>query len=221
MNRKKLVCFMISFFICMPAFAAESEVGQYVSKLEKQYEAMKDFHADFQQETELASIKRVEKGEGSVYFKKGGKMLWEYTAPEAQKIILDGKTLWFYVPGDKQVMKNNFSTIPQHIMVDLFRGKINIQEKFKVSLVQQDAKDKKADIVLELIPAEYDPTLKKLMLWVNPEKFYITRSILEDEFGTKTVLRFLKIEIDKGIKDSLFEFIPPKGVEIFEPPQVQ
>ncbi|MEI6125716.1 MAG: outer membrane lipoprotein chaperone LolA [Pseudomonadota bacterium] len=221
MMKKTLVCCMFSFFIHMPALAAEGDVDQYVLKLEKQYEVMKDFHADFLQETELATIKRVEKGEGSVSFKKGGKMLWEYTAPEEQKIILDGKTLWFYMPRDKQVMKNNFSTIPQHIVVDLFRGKINIREKFKVTLVQQEGRDKKADIVLELIPVAYDPTLKKLTLWVNPERFYITRSALEDDFGTKTVLAFVKIEIDKGIKDSLFDFTPPKGVEIFEPPQVQ
>ncbi len=106
--------------------------------------------------------KRVEKGSGSVWFKKPGKMLWEYKTPQAQKIILDGKNLWFYVPEDKQVMKNNFSTIPQHIVVDLFRGKIAIQEKFKVSFIQEEMKNSRKEISLELIPLAYDPTVKKL-----------------------------------------------------------
>lgn len=215
------VCAAITFTFQTTVCCAESEIDRCISKLEKQYETMKDFHADFEQETHLASINRVEQGKGSVYFKKGGKMLWEYKAPEEQKIILDGKNLWFYLPKDKQVMKNNYSTIPQHIVVDLFRGKINIREKFNVTPVQQDQQGKKADIVLELVPKEYDPTVKKLTIWVAPEAYYIVRTQLEDEFGTRTVLKFLKIEIDRGIKDSLFEFTPPKGVEVFEPPQMQ
>jgi len=204
-----------------PAYAAQSEIDRCVKNLEKQYGTMKDFHADFQQETHLASIKRIEKGAGAVWFKKPGKMLWEYKTPQAQKIILDGKTLWFYVPEDKQVMKNNFSTIPQHIVVDLFRGKIAIQEKFKVSFVQEEMKNSKKELSLELLPLAYDPTVKKLTLWIDPEKFYIMRTCLEDDFGTKTILVFSNIAIDKNIADATFEFTPPPGVEVFEPPQVK
>jgi outer membrane lipoprotein carrier protein len=203
-----------------PASAAQSEIDRCVKNLEKQYGAMKDFHADFQQETHLASIKRVEKGSGGVWFKKPGKMLWEYKTPQAQKIILDGKTLWFYVPEDKQAMKNNFSIIPQHIVVDLFQGKIAIQEKFKVTFVQEETKNSKKEISLELVPLIQDPTVKKLSLWVDPEKFYIMRTCLEDEFGTKTMLTFSNITTDKNIPDATFVFTPPPGVEIFEPPQV-
>lgn len=204
-----------------PAFGAQSEIDRCVKKLEKQYEAMKDFHADFQQETRLASINRVEKGSGAIWFKKPGKMLWEYTAPQAQKIILDGKNLWLYLPEDRQVMKNNFTTIPQHIVVDLFRGKVVIQEKFKVSLVQQEPKSSTGEISLELVPRVFDPTVKKLTLWVDAEKFYILRTCLEDDFGTRTMLTFSNIAIDKNIPDATFAFTPPPGVEVFEPPQVK
>ena len=205
----------------MPASAAQSEIDRCVKALEKQYGTMKDFHADFTQETHLASIQRVEKGSGAVWFKKPGKMLWEYKTPQVQKIILDGKTLWFYVPEDKQVMKNNFSTVPQHIVVDLFRGKIAIQEKFKVAFIQEELKNSRREISLELIPLAYDPTVKKLTLWVDPEKFYIMRTCLEDEFGTRTILVFSNIAIDKNTPDTAFEFTPPPGVEVFEPPQAR
>jgi outer membrane lipoprotein carrier protein len=223
-NRMKYILFISSLLVLAlstPAFAAQSEVDRVVKKLEKQYETMKDFHAGFEQETRLASINRVEKGSGTIWFKKPGKMLWEYAAPQVQKIILDGKNLWLYLPEDKQVMKNNFSTIPQHIVVDLFRGKIIIQEKFKVSLMQQELKNSAKEISLELVPLSYDPTVKKLTLWVDAEKFYILRTCLEDDFGTKTMLAFSHIEIDKNIPDSTFAFTPPPGVEVFEPPQAK
>lgn len=212
-----LTIITVLLLLSAQSYAASAEdIKTAVKKLEKQYEAMKDFHADFTQETRLASINKVEKGAGSVWFKKPGKMLWEYTAPQAQKIILDGKNLWLYVPEDKQVMKNNFSTIPQHIVVDLFRGKIAIQEKFKVSPAQSE---NKKELALDLVPLTYDPTVKKLTLWVDAEKFYILRTCLDDDFGTRTTLAFSNIAIDKNMPDSTFAFTPPPGVEVFEPPQ--
>jgi outer membrane lipoprotein carrier protein len=61
--------------------------------------------------------------------------------------------------------------------------------------------------------------MTKLTLWIDPKEYYILRTSLEDEFGNRTVLKFFNIEIDKGIDDTLFQFTPPPGVEIFEPPQ--
>ena len=206
------------FFIPMNVFCAQSEIDRHISKLEDRYESMKDFRADFEQETSQSSIKIVQKAKGEVYFKKGGRMLWHYNEPEKQQIILDGKNLWIYLPDEKQVMKNNFNIIPTHIVVDLFRGKINIQHKFKVIYVQNIVKSGKSEIVLELVPLIYDPTLTKLILHINPEKYFITSSAIEDEFGNVTVLKFINISVDSGIKDSLFIFKPPPGVDVFEPP---
>ena len=222
----KKTCWLILFFMggllffCPPAFCAQAELDQCVSKLEKKYEAMNDFQARFEQETLSSSIKQVQRAEGSVYFKKGGKMLWDYKTPAVQKIILDGQNLWFYLPEEKQVMKNNFSSIPSHIVLDLFRGKINIQERFKVTFIQEAVKDIKKEIVTELIPLTYNPTMKKLTLWIDPKTYYIFKSSLEDDFGNLTTLKFLKMEVDKGIDDSIFTFVPPAGVDVFEPPQL-
>ena len=49
-------------FVCAGAFAAESDLDRYVTGLEKQYAAMKDFYAEFEQQTRLASVNYIEKG---------------------------------------------------------------------------------------------------------------------------------------------------------------
>jgi outer membrane lipoprotein carrier protein len=210
---------MIFCICCNQGICAQSEIDRWISRVESRYGTMKDFQAEFKQETFLSSINKIEKGSGSVYFKKDALMLWEYKSPAVQKIILDGTNLWFYLPEENQVMKNNYSTIPRHIVIDLFRGKIEIQKKFKVSSVQSETKEQQTEIALELLPIIYNPTMTKLTLWIDPKKSYIIRTSLEDEFGNKTVLKFFNIEIDKGIDDTLFQFTPPPGVEIFEPPQ--
>ena len=55
---------------------------------------------------------------------------------------------------------------------------------------------------------------------IDPEKYYISKSSLEDEFGNNTVLTFSNIKVDSGIDDSRFMFVPPPGVDIFEPPKM-
>ncbi len=42
---------------------------------------------------------------GTVYFRRPGRMRWEYEAPEKKLFISDGKTVWFYVPADHTVTK--------------------------------------------------------------------------------------------------------------------
>ena len=145
-------------------------------------------------------------------------MYWEYKKPAVQKIYLDGNTLWFYLPEENQVMKNDTSRLPSDITADLFAGTLKIRDKFTVSVVQQQAPDIKHSMELKLIPKTPHPNLKSLTLLLDCKKSYIIRSVLEDEIGNRTVLQFSKFKVNKGVSDSVFTFTPPAGVEIFEPP---
>src|SRR6202034_4905647 len=42
---------------------------------------------------------------GIAYFRRPGKMRWEYRAPERELFLVDGKMAWFYVPSDYTVTR--------------------------------------------------------------------------------------------------------------------
>jgi outer membrane lipoprotein-sorting protein len=42
---------------------------------------------------------------GTVYFRRPGRMRWEYEAPEKKLFLADGKLVWFYVPADHTATK--------------------------------------------------------------------------------------------------------------------
>src|SRR5271154_1802469 len=42
---------------------------------------------------------------GQAYFRRPGKMRWEYASPEKNLFLVDGKTAWFYVPADHTVTR--------------------------------------------------------------------------------------------------------------------
>ncbi len=226
-SKMLLIAFVMAVFLMVshqPLFlhdaSADEDSDACIRGIEARYAAMKDLKAQFTQETIIGSLKRVEKGEGSVYYKKGGKMYWEYTKPSVQKIYLDGKNLWAYLPEDNQVMKNDTSRLPSDITLDLFAGKLKIKEKFTVSQILDKAQDKKDFAVLKLIPKTAHPNLKSLTLWIDRKNSYIYQTALEDEIGNTTVLKFSHIKIDTGLDDALFTFTPPPGVELFEPPSL-
>jgi len=221
---KKMVTIVLAAAVMLagmaaPALGAPFELNSFVDRLEEVYGAMQDLSARFAQETSLRSVKQVERASGDVSFKKGGKMLWHYTAPEVQQFILDGKNLWVYLPEEKQVMKDSFAALPQHIVLDLFSGNIDIQQRFRVALAPQQPAPPAAEVVLELVPREPNPAITKLTLWVDPATYHIVKSVLDNEMGNSTVMLFSHIRVNKGIDDALFQFVPPPGAEIFEPPR--
>jgi outer membrane lipoprotein carrier protein len=217
----KIIVLLVSLALLpLHAVVDASDVASDVKKLEQAYESLKDMQAVFQQETRSGAIAVVQKAVGRVYFKKGGKMLWHYETPEEQLIVLDGKTLWIYQPAEKQAMKNNFSIIPQHIVADLFRGKMDVLDKFKVTPVPRGTNDTSDLVVLELVPIESDPTVRKLVLWLDPVSYLVRKTALTDGFGNRTELTFQDIKVDQGLSDSVFTFTPPSDVDIFEPPKL-
>src|SRR5712692_3611269 len=75
-----------------------------VSRFESRYRAARTLQAAFlERYTENGRVVRVEAG--IAYFRRPGKMRWEYESPEKNLFLVDGKTAWFYVPADHTVTR--------------------------------------------------------------------------------------------------------------------
>ena len=80
--------------------AAPRETDVFVRMFESRYRAAKTLQATFlERYTENGAIVRSEAG--TAYFRRPGRMRWEYEAPEKDLFLVDGKTAWFYVPADR------------------------------------------------------------------------------------------------------------------------
>jgi outer membrane lipoprotein carrier protein len=77
----------------------DQDVKRLVSLFESRYKAPHTLQATFlERYSENGRIVRVEAG--AVFFRRPGKMRWEYESPEKNLFLIDGKTAWFYVPAD-------------------------------------------------------------------------------------------------------------------------
>ena len=192
-------------------------MDEIVARVQEQYEVHEDFKANFIQESFVKSLGKKQSAEGMVYFKKPGKMRWNYQKPTKQEMVSDGKSLWNYRPDDRQVVVSPVTNAFQSRVPSSFlAGLGNLQQDFQARWAKEPSS--KENYFLELTPQEAQGSLEKLFLLVDRESFKILQAKIQDVMGNVTQMSFSKIQFDNRLPDSLFTFTPPKGVEVIQMP---
>src|SRR6266699_2325864 len=100
---------MIKPFVCLSAllgslWSIAPDAKPIIVLLEARYRAARTLQATFL-ERYSANGRLVRVEAGRAYFRKPGKMRWEYQSPEKNLFLVDGKFAWFYVPADHTVTR--------------------------------------------------------------------------------------------------------------------
>src|SRR2546421_2142820 len=90
--------------------APDRTAPELAQALQKKYDGIKDFSADFVHAYEGGVLHKQLTERGRLFIKKPGKMRWEYTSPEEKLFVSDGVKMYSYLPLDKQVI---VSSIPR------------------------------------------------------------------------------------------------------------
>src|SRR5678816_3804995 len=86
------------------SLAADPTAQELAAALQKKYDGIKDFAADFTHTYEGGVLRKQITERVHLLVKKPGKMRWDYSAPEKKQFVSDGATMYTYVPQDKQVI---------------------------------------------------------------------------------------------------------------------
>jgi outer membrane lipoprotein carrier protein len=99
-----LLSWMVPRAAGFPAVDAPDSAKAVAQRLEEHYRRIQSLRAVFlERYSEGPREARIESG--TVYFRRPGRMRWEYEAPEKKLFIADGKFVWFYVPADRTVTR--------------------------------------------------------------------------------------------------------------------
>jgi outer membrane lipoprotein carrier protein len=212
MQRSVKFLFLLLFFILgfrSPTLAINSE-QTIVNAIQKNYQSVRTFQAEFEQKSFVKMINRTEIAQGNVQIKKPGKMKWVYNDPDPQVLISNQKNLWFYTPEDKQATKMPIESIYSSNTPALFlAGQGVLTNIFNVTEVVTG----ESIYTVTLFPKEAKNDLNRLILRANKNSYQITGITVYDELGNKTQIKFRNIRINEQIAESTFDFIVPAGVE--------
>ena len=215
--KNRSLCFMVTFLFSLFSIPqAFGVTGQEVLvEIQKQYEKTNNFEANFIQETVGKMMKKPQRGEGKVYFQKKGMMCWDYQTPN-QKLISNGRNLWFYLPEDKQVFVSDVSgVLKEKTPLAFLAGEGSLRRDFTLVNFNESISQKEENFVLELAPKEFTAALAKLVLTVDKKTYQVVQADVFDAIGNMTRTRFINIKTNVDLPASLFHFTVPQGTEVF------
>lgn len=188
------------------------------ARLQQQYEEAKSFFADFKQTTTLQmGSRRTRRGAGTVVIQRPGEMRWDYTTPEPQVIICDGKTITIYLPKAKQLMVGDAREYLQSdVTYAFFTGTGNIVRDFKVSAPEDGHIETAKGYRITLTPRKTNPHVAKLTVTVAKKSFLIKELLITDHFGSITKMTFSHLRLNKQFPADFFRITPPPGTEIIK-----
>jgi outer membrane lipoprotein carrier protein len=213
MKRSANFFLLLFIFILGPYYAASAINSEQtiVNAIQKNYQSVRTFQAEFEQKSFVNMINRTEIAQGNVQIKKPGKMKWVYNDPDPQVLISNQKNLWLYSLEDKQATKMPVESVYSSNTPALFlAGEGILTNIFNVTEVITG----KNIYTVTLSPKEAKSDLNRLILRANKNNYQIIGVTVYDDLGNKTQIKFKNIRINEQIAESIFDFKVPAGVEI-------
>jgi len=184
-----------------------------VARLQARYDETEGFRADFVQEVTSATLGQTLTSRGQVFFKKPGRMRWEFTDPR-QLVVADGSALWLYQPSERQVIKTPFQyAFSSQTPISFLTGVGRLEEDFSV-LLQGETRSVHR---LRLTPKQAAEAVGLLDIEVSKATFDILQAVVTDPLGNTTRVSFTNIDRETALGDTLFRFELPPGIDLVEP----
>ncbi len=219
--RKALVLLLIIFLCSIHAYSEEQDLDSVIDGVQKKYEQIDNFQAVFTQESEIKALNKIQLAEGEVWFKKPGKMRWNYNTPKKDQIVSDGKTLWFYDEEAQQVIETPLNQVSEtQSTTTLLSGLGKIKELFDASFAKPDNQSPNGEYMVDLVP-KGDEEYNKVTISVDKNDMMVNKIFLYDPLGNLTTVKLVDIKTNNGVSDSLFEFKTPEGAEVVKPPSFE
>ena len=217
-----VVVFVVIVWFAGTAWAQDKKMSanQIVDKVQNFYEGVDDYKARFVQTTAHKMFPgKYQRAYGTVMFKKGGLMRWEYQRPEKKLFIYDGMILWVYEPVVPQIFKGQGGTERLRKALAFLTGEGKIKNSYTATRADISKFDFKNGYVLILVPREKDSPFKQVEMYVTGDTFRVARSVVVDHDGNRNRLDFYGPEVNTGLDARLFQFEPPAGVPVMVPQQ--
>lgn len=226
------MAFLLASFLAFFSLGASApDAHQLVRILEARYRGQQTLQATFlERYSENGQVVRSEAG--VAYFRRPGKMRWEYESPEKNLFLVDGKTAWFYVPADHTVTRTPAKqSTDWRTPLALLAGEMKLSRVCaRVEETTAEQPTTSGDVVLYCTlrgdqgkarsgsagasGTQNDGPEEAVYLEVAPNNGDLTRVLVREKGGVTVEFKFADWRFDPSVPDSFFRFDVPRGVAI-------
>ncbi len=197
-----------------PAGAPGSkDLKQVLDRLQRHYHATNSFTAKFNEEIATVGAPKRNR-QGTVSFRKPGRMRWEFETPDKQTIVSDGETLYTYDPDLNQVVETPLKqALKSSSATSFLLGIGNINRDFKAAFAHPATPTGLVDLILDAKTGGYT-----IEVGLDPESYNLMTLTLTDQLGDVTKIGFSDIVDNLELPDSMFAFKTPAGADVVTAP---
>ncbi|MFC1608154.1 outer membrane lipoprotein carrier protein LolA [Candidatus Latescibacterota bacterium] len=213
-KRRIIIWFGIAAISLIPfhSHAADKSAAEIITRVQKTVKNLKTLSCNFGQEHFMKEAERTRTIKGTIRIKKPHLLRIEYSA---QTIVVDGKTVWWYIPRNRQVTLQAFiegeDTFPTPY--DIFRKYIGDEETVDSALLEgATTLNGRASYILKLNTG----STKDVTVWIDRELNFPVKSVEERENGDQITYVLEEVILNKRIKSDVFKFEVPDGVDVVD-----
>ena len=186
-------------------FSAEAKVNinDYLNEI-------MSLQASFEQRIFSPENDLIDYSEGSFLLKKPGKIMWKFTAPSENKIVVHDQKITTYDADLNQVLILPFSDRYQSSLANILLKNDSLMSYYKIRSETQ--KDNLYSVVLDQKGS--NNLFKKVKITIV--KMHLTKIKLWDTNDQSIEISFDDIVLNVSLSDASFEFSIPKGADVFD-----
>jgi outer membrane lipoprotein carrier protein len=184
---------------------------ELAARVDRHYDQLHSLKAGFREDYAGMGMTRTESG--TLFLRKPGRMLWQYSTPAGKIFLLDGKYAWLYTKGDAQIQR-----IPSKELDDLrsplrfLLGHTQLEKELS-GLKLEGASN--GLYTLSGMPKGQENRVTRLEMTVTAAGAIATLEVREVD-GATTRFTFTGEQPDATIPAEMFHFTPPAGVPVVD-----
>jgi len=204
---KNITLFILILSVSL--LAAPKNTTEFLENMQKTYDEMKSFCADFTQTFQWTLAEETQVIKGSICSKGHDK--FKIDIPD-QYIVTDGKTLW------------TLNKVNNQLLIDTPERKDNsnplLQDFISKYLLNYDAVIDEAtsdkSVTHLIMTAKTENFVNKVELWVDSKSYLIQKIIQYDLNENLTIYEINSLNTDVKLSNDEFTFSPPADIEIID-----
>ena len=203
---KSLLLILLSVGSVFPSMAASPGI-------ESMYHFFNDidtFHARFGQVVLDESLEEIDNSGGEMWIDRPGQFRWNYQQPDEQEIVGDGENIWIHDIDLEQVTVRDQQQALGNSPAILLAGVGNLEENYSIEDIGTQGR---FDWV-NLIPKDQESGFTEIRIGFEENKLRVMEIL--DTLDQRTRMIFVDLKENQEIDASLFDYVPPVGVDIID-----
>ena len=196
----------ISLLAFDPAHSSEEtrfNINNYLNEIQS-------IQARFEQTIFGSENDVIDYSEGSFLLKKPGKIIWKFTAPSKNKIVVHDQKITTYDADLNQVLILPFSDRYQSSLANILLKNDSLMSYYQIS--SETANENVYSVIL--VQKGSNELFIKMKITVV--EMLLTKIKLWDASGQSIDIRFDNIILNASLSDASFKFSIPKGADVFD-----